>query len=331
MNIAILTQPLYNNYGGILQNYALQKVLKELGHNPVTIDWHNTLALKWYLRGLARSLIKHAPYRPFVRKRPSHIDSFIHDYIETTPSVIRYHRSQLRGVDAVVVGSDQVWRFEYNRSTLTDMFLGFARDYKGLRIAYAASFGLDDWDAPASLRRACSALSKSFDYVSVREESGVSLCNKELGVDAVQMPDPVLLLKASDYLDLCKEIPQCAQPFICAYVLDSNPVIDSKIQQIQERTGYPVRRFSIGAAATWTVQEWLAQFRDAGHVVTDSYHGALFSTIFGKEYSLVENEVRGRARFTQLREITDLNHEYNRGRSFLKEALSRGLVDTTKI
>ena len=321
MNIAIITQALSDNYGGILQNYALQQVLKELGHDPVTIDWQYTLDLKWYLRSLVRSLIKHAPYRHLVKRRSPHFESFVSRYIKTTPIVARYRKSQLKGMDAVVVGSDQVWRFEYNRTTLADMFLDFAGDFKGPRIAYAASFGLDVWDAPASLRRTCSALAKLFDHVSVREESGVNLCNKELGIDAVQMPDPVLLLKASDYLDLCKEVPESAEPYICAYVLDSNPVIDSEIQAIQERMGYPVRRFTIGSAATWTVPEWLALFRDAAYVITDSYHGTLFSMIFGKEYTLVENHLRGNARFQQLRKITDLDQEYKRGRAFLEEAL----------
>lgn len=322
MNIAILTQPLYDNYGGILQNYALQQVLKEMGHNPVTIDWHYTLTLKWYLRGLARSLIKHAPYTSFIKKRPPCYDCFVREYIETTKAVTHYRRSLLEGKDAVVVGSDQVWRFQFNHSTLTDMFLGFAKDFQGLKIAYAASFGLDDWDAPVELRRICSDLSKSFDYVSVREGSGVSLCDKELGISAVRMPDPVLLLKDTDYLELCKEIPKSGQPFICTYVLDDNPIIDNTIHEVQNRTGYPVRRFTIGSAATWTVQEWLAQFRDAGYVITDSYHGALFSMIFGKEYSLIENEERGSARFKQLRAIKDLALENSLGRAFLKEALS---------
>ena len=330
MNIAILTQPLYDNYGGILQNYALQQVLKEMGHNPVTIDFHCTLALKWYLRGIARALIKGTPYRPYVKKRPSLFDSFVREYIETTPAVIRYRRSQMKGVDAVVVGSDQVWRFEYNQRTLTDMFLGFAKDYQGLKIAYAASFGLDDWDAPMALRKTCSKLSKSFDYVSVREEAGVRVCNNELGISAVQMPDPVLLLPASAYHSLCKDIPHSNQPFICVYVLDNSPAIEKKIQAIQERTGYPARLFSAGNLATLSIQEWLAQFRDAGYVITDSYHGALFSMVFGKEYSLVENKERGSARFKQLRAITDLKQESIRGQAFLKAALSRCPSDTTK-
>lgn len=330
MNIAILTQPLYDNYGGILQNYALQQVLKEMGHTPVTIDWHYTLAWKWYIRGLARSLIKRAPYRPFVKKRPPLFDSFVHEFIETTPTVIRYRRSQLKGADAVVVGSDQVWRFEYNRCTLTDMFLGFAKGFQGLKIAYAASFGLDEWDAPAELRKVCSGLSKLFDYVSVREESAVSLCCNELGISAVQMPDPVLLLPSSAYHSLSKNVPRCNQPFICAYVLDNSPAIERKIQEIHEGTGYPVRLFSVGKTATLSIPEWLAQFRDAGYVITDSYHGALFSIIFGKEYSLVENEVRGSARFKQLGSISDLRLENNRGRAFLKEALSLCPTGTTK-
>ena len=322
MKVAIVTLPLMDNYGGILQNYALQRALMELGHDPFTVDLISSLRFKWYFRGILRMLVKGTPYRHLHKKRTACYDGIIREYIRKTPVVYRYRKGLLRDVDAVVVGSDQVWRFLYNDNRLPDMFLHFADGFKGRRIAYAASFGTDVWDAPERLKGTCSKLAGRFDRVSVREDSGVEICRRDLGIDAVQMPDPVLLLPKSAYLEICREVPVSHQGYIGAYILDDSPFIEERIKDLQSEYGYPVKRFSSGASSTLGLAGWLALFRDAGYVVTDSYHGALVSKILGKRYVLLVNEERGSARFSQLEAIRDLQAEYERGRRFLEDALA---------
>ena len=321
MKIAIVTLPLMENYGGILQNYALQQVLKELGHDPVTIDYQPTLAFKWYFRGILRMMVKGVPYRKFFLDRPAVYDAFVKEHIRTTPVVRSYRQRLLRDADAVIVGSDQVWRYLYNKRRLPDMFLRFARGFKGRKVVYAASFGTDTWDAPEKVRDLCSRLSKQFDSISVREDSGVCTCREHLHREAVQMPDPVLLLTGSDYLDLCKDVPRDERGFILSYLLDDNPVAEEKVSELQEQTGFPVKRCTGGSSSVLSIPEWLALFRDARHVVTDSYHGLVFSRLFEKPCALFENEERGSARYRQVTAVTDLKQEYVRGRAFLKEAL----------
>lgn len=322
MRVAIVTLPLMDNYGGVLQNYALQQVLTELGHDPVTVDFLLSLKFKWYVRGLLRMLLKGAPYRILHKKRTATFERIVQGYLRKTPAVYHYRKSLLRDVDAVVVGSDQVWRFLYNEDRLPDMFLRFAGGFDGRRIAYAASFGTDVWDAPEKMKRICSRLARRFDRVSVREESGVDICRRDLGVEAVRMPDPVLLLSRVDYLEVCKDIPVCPKRFVAAYVLDDSPGIEERINAVQSESGCPVRCFSSGASSTLDLAEWLALFRDASHVVTDSFHGALVSRILGKPYTLLVNEERGSARIRQLEAIEDLQAEYERGRQFLRDSLA---------
>ncbi|MEE0975240.1 MAG: polysaccharide pyruvyl transferase family protein, partial [Muribaculaceae bacterium] len=120
MKIGIVTQSLLGNYGGILQNFALQQVLKKLGHEPMTIDYvlsnsawryfrHST---KFHIRRLLGKLKpgETAPAR--LRTRKPDIDAFVKKHIVTTQMVERYERNvvEQHGMGALVVGSDQVWR-----------------------------------------------------------------------------------------------------------------------------------------------------------------------------------------------------------------------------
>ena len=120
--------------------------------------------------------------------------------------------------------------------------------------------------------------------------------------------DPTLLVEKEAYAKLCERIPSSKEQFIAAYVLDISKEVDEIIMEESERRGLPVRRYSADLRAQLTVEGWIAIFRDASFVVTDSFHGTVFSIIFEKPFRLVANEKRGGARFT------DLLERYHSGR-----------------
>ena len=99
MKIGIVTQPLLNNYGGLLQNYALQQVLKQLGHEPITIDYVAHFAFKKYIRYTLRTIIllcfclKKRPFLSFFRTRNKYSSEFVSNHIITTCSVKNYSTS----------------------------------------------------------------------------------------------------------------------------------------------------------------------------------------------------------------------------------------------
>ncbi|RGY90645.1 hypothetical protein DXA15_24850 [Parabacteroides sp. AM58-2XD] len=125
MNIAIVTQPIKANYGGVLQNFALQSVLIKLGHNPVTIDYRDSSPLWFYLFQTVKTILLYpfsskrralTPYRN-VFPRDKRIMNFVHKYIKLTDSqYLSYNREivQKYKIGAVIVGSDQVWRPRYS-------------------------------------------------------------------------------------------------------------------------------------------------------------------------------------------------------------------------
>ena len=333
MNISIITQPLLNNYGCLLQNFALQKVLQRMGCKPCTIDrkpmkiplhryllsWLKTIWL--CLNGKKKSFVK--IQKPIVRKQI--FDDFVQKFIATFRCDQNSKICLPTNTDAIIVGSDQVWRCGYNFLCLPNMFLNFCKKQGNLkRIAYAASFGVDYWEYSPKQTRVCSALAKKFDAISVREESGVKLCKEHLGVDAIWVLDPTLLLKKEDYLPICKNIPVSTEKYLAVYVLDESEQVTSLYEKEAVARKLVVKKFHADSKSTLTVPEWLAMFRDASYVVTDSFHGTVFSIIFEKNFKCVYNKSRGTARFESLLKIYNsgkLEEMRNFSINWLKNAL----------
>lgn len=220
------------------------------------------------------------------------------------------------GYEAYVVGSDQCWRPCYNYY-LPAMFLDFARDKKVRQIAYAASFGTDKWEFSPKQTDICAPLAKKFDLITVREDSGIELCKKHLGADAIHVLDPTMLLDKEDYIHLCEaENEPRAEGTLFHYILDPDDRKTSFVGKVAAETGLKAfqvmpKRFigkhtredmkcRIGDFVFPRVTAWLRAFMDAEMTIVDSFHGAVFSIIFNKPFWVIGNEKRGMARFTSL-------------------------------
>ncbi len=308
MKIGIVTQPLFRNYGGILQAWALQEKLRKMGHDPWTIDYLPG-AMPWYI--MVRSWIKTivllciGKRRPFAKRQPVErmeiFDSFVRKHMQLTRRVHCYKSNLVRkyAFDVVITGSDQVWRPKYN-AFLQDMFLRFVKKPGVKKIAYAASFGVDDWEFTPEQTLECSSLAKKLDAISIREHSGIALCKEHLGVEAIEVLDPTLLHNKEDYEKLCADIPRATEPYLACYLLDITIEKQEFIEKVSTQQGLPIRVFSADGNAEYSVEQWLAIFRDACYVVTDSFHGTVFSILFHKPFLSIVNEYRGASRFHSL-------------------------------
>ena len=303
MKIAIVTQPLGPNLGGIIQNWALQQALKKLGHSPVTINYTDfrPITASRRLRIMARNtrtLLKRCTggygrfYKPDDNLPNSCNLQFISRNIIATGPAEAY--MPLDGAGAYITGSDQVWRPRYNRGVLTDCFLGFTKDLPVKRISYAASFGTDSWEFTPAQTAECAALLKRFDAVSVRESGAVELCRRHLGCDAMQVPDPTLLLQADDYRPICSEKP-IADSYVATYFLD----YDSLRRKALKKLCRPSEAVDINPHRS-SVSGWLGTIANARAVVTDSFHGAVFSIIFRRPFVVIANPDRGNSRLESL-------------------------------
>lgn len=331
MKIAILTLSLSNNYGGILQAYALQNVLRGMGHEVIVLNrrpaypsaglilrrslsWVKCLVRKYVLRqhdvNISNPLLEHYTVDKSWTYDDSALSSFVRKEIVRT-SPLRSSAAMRRcvrkyGIVAIVVGSDQVWREAYT-PCITDFFLGFLPyNSQVRRIAYAASFGTEQDPISEGQLQSCIALARRFDFLSVREEAGMRFMRDVFGLDAHLVLDPTLLLPAEAYRALIRK--EDVHPSgLVSYVLDENDEKQRMITTLKEKTGlsqtklllYPFRcRCADSRCAS--VSQWLAAFSEADFIITDSFHGCVFSILFRKRFVAVGNLRRGLSRFHTL-------------------------------
>lgn len=328
MKIAILTQPLDTNYGGLLQAFALQKVLKRMGHEVLIIDIHfKDLSLKIktvsILKRLTLRLLKNKSIVirawPTAKEKDiiaSNTNYFIRNNIDTThriTSAVKYKLLKRYRFEAFIVGSDQIWRPVYSPN-LTNYFLDFVKKNEDVkRIAYAASFGVSSWEFTEKQTNHCSLLAKRFNAISVREDSAVDLCKLHLGVKALHLLDPTMLLTKEDYIELVqKDSIAKSKGTLMTYILDKSVLKNEIIQQIASEL--KLNPFSVMPKATFPevgkrhiedcifprVTEWIRGFMDADFVVTDSFHGTVFAILFNKQFICIGNKDRGLTRMTSL-------------------------------
>ena len=308
MKVGIVTQPLKNNYGGILQNYALQQILLRLGHNPITIDYRPENSFIRYLLAQCKTILLFfipSRRRQFTKFRKTQsrfpqMSEFVSKHITTTRRLnyVNKHIVKKYELDAICCGSDQVWRPMYNDLLFT--FLSFVKSKKIKRIAYAASFGVDKWEYTPKQTMKYSQLAQKFDAISVREKSGIALCKDYLNVNAVEVLDPTLLLTEEQYLPLCNTIPFCKKKIMFVYILDMTDKKRQFIERIAKEKNLEIHFFSADANLTASIDQWISSFRDACYVVTDSFHGTVFSIIFRKPFVSIVNKQRGGDRFVSL-------------------------------
>lgn len=309
MKIGILTQHFLLNYGGIIQNYALQQVLLKLGYEPLTFE-HDTCysRTRWFLRTVKQILttrsFKNLPVYPVYKGRIGNKNfiRFVLKYIKSVP--VKDFVPSLTAqydIDTYIVGSDQVWRPAFNLGPrLYNMFLDFADD-NVKKLSYAASFGCKEWEYTKKQENTCSKLAKRFDAISVREASAVDLCKNNFGIDVSLVLDPTLLLNREDYEKVCNDIPK-KDKHIFVYSLVVGESVMSVATKISEAKGIPVVVKQAGNKVNKedTIEDWFAEYRDAEYVVTDSFHGMVFSIIFNKPFYIVMNPSGGNDRYISL-------------------------------
>ncbi len=327
MRIGILSLVLHANYGGILQSYALQTVLERMGHDVIVMTRDGNLHinplrlfLSWIksiiLMLLGKKVSFRNPWRQHKekREREQYTNIFIQRYIHVF-EVDRFTKGLLDGMDAAIVGSDQVWRPRYFKgqwnANMAHAFLNFQKHSDIMRIAYAVSFGTDEWEFSKRETRECSRLLKKFDAVSVRELSAIKLCKDYLGrIDVKHVLDPTLLLDKKDYICLVEQAnTHMSKGDMMCYVLDMNEEKQQLISRISKERGlYP---FYANSQVDNThlpnkeriqppLEQWLRGFIDAKFVVTDSFHACILSILFDKPFVVIANENRGVSRYESL-------------------------------
>lgn len=304
MKIGIITFQYANNYGALLQAYALRKYLLDLGNEVRIINYDNS---KLYMKN--RSLRKKIITKVWMaisfflgrNKKYKKFEMFRNNYLMLEKNKItnKNHLYQYiadLNFDVYIVGSDQVWN-PYITMNDDIYYLSFSDSKK--KIAYAASFGVDDF--PYEYKNIFLKCINKFNFISVREKTGKNILNKMGITDISIVLDPVFLLGKNQWSDFA-EIKEY-EPYIFCYYMPGDKKCEENIKEIalklKNKFGYKI--INIGRKeykkflndgidiVSASPNEFLGYFKNASFIITNSFHGTAFSLIFEKNFYSVVN------------------------------------------
>ena len=316
--IGVLTLPLHKNYGGLLQAYALLVCLKKLDYETVLLNRKPNSSI---IKNFLRSIVYFKRERN-IKQAEKNTRYFIEKYINPKTEILNSN-NKINNIVAklnlygIVVGSDQVWRNGYSNGFYLNYFFDFIQDNSIKKVSYAASFGEDQWKESKELTNNVTKLLQDFDKVSVREKSSLKLCKENFNVDSEQHLDPTLLLTPDEYKTLFNEEKEpISKGDVLVYMLDINDDRQKTIGYVSEYL--KGKAFSVNSKGISgnenhekvypTVTSWLRGFYDAKFVVTDSFHGTIFSILFNKPFVAYGNVDRGLSRFISVLKMFGLEN-----------------------
>lgn len=305
MKIGLLTYHHSTNNGAMLQAYATVQALHELGHEVILIDMRQPEMKRTGLAGMVVNLV--------YIKRNFTVCLFKKHYYP--PLTRRYYTvEELQAyppkVDCLIVGSDQVWNPNISREMAMAYFLDFGSE-TCKRISYASSFGLSEWPGNLAITDEVKKALDRFSVLSVREKVGVDILRESFGKQASLVVDPTMLF--SDYNDITGPIPERNE--VVCYKLNRTRDFYNNIVKVKGITGLPVRllnnSFPVkGLKYTYppSVQEWIRRIGGARFVITDSFHGAVFSILYKRNFAVIRNNNGKDSRLTNLLECLGLQN-----------------------
>ena len=286
------------NYGAVLQAAALQYFLRKNGYFPQNIDFQPDGSFgnfaKDTLRYLKIALENLYKSRNRQKIDSSAFDSFRSKWINVTKEKFK-NTAQLENenfsFNSYIVGSDQVWRNTYTGRAIEAYFFSFVKSKEPIKIAYAASFGVDNWELPIKHHKTnqVSKLIRKIDMVSVREQSGVNICKSIFKTKAELVLDPTLLVGKVFFDEILKDSNFLKEyNYIAVYKLEKDQNFIYYMDQIEKEIGF--KSFDIYKRKVKeelyysSVENWVAMIKDSKLVVTDSFHCCCIAVIYNKPF-----------------------------------------------
>lgn len=307
MRVAISTLVGYYNYGNRLQNYALQKVIEDMGHNVVTLrdftDRTHNMSTKekvlisirngdFFEKALKKIIPnknKEADY-----KREENFKNFTNRYIHESEFIIDEGTNNYdfdKYIDTYVIGSDQVWNYTFDSFSKAS----FVLYSKKPKFSYAASFGVSE--IPESMIEFYRNGLKQLSYISVREDAGRNLVKEIINQDSALVVDPTLLLDQQDWLSIVDRDKTYHKKYILTYFLGKkSQAQEDYITSYATDNNYIIKNLADkNDKDNWTADpaEFINLFSQAEAVFTDSFHASVFSIIFEKYFEVFERNSVG--------------------------------------
>jgi Polysaccharide pyruvyl transferase len=304
MKVGIITYHHTTNYGATLQAYALQKAVKSRGHDCELIDYRPIAAVEFYRKDIypiraskhwLSCVAKSWKMTRFLQSQTQ----LSKDKASTRDNI----KAKFQNYDAVITGSDEVWKIKSWRGYDPSYFLDFIDKPSTLKISYAPSFG--NLNALGAEREEICRLIHDFDSLSVRDANSLRLLEDECNQQATRVLDPTFLI---DYEDILIK-PRLKKDYLLIYyettLNQGQETFIKEVARIKNLTIVSIGFYNQVADINLlgvSPQEWLGYFENASYVITNFFHGTIFSILFRKPFTVFSNKYK-------VRKVVDLlNH-----------------------
>ena len=270
------------NIGTNLLKYAISIKLKELGYIPYIIGTH------W--------------------------DNYNITFINQTTNLVIIHNNfseiKINDYDVLMVSSDQTWR-KFDNHFYDYGFLKFAQNWNIKKFVYGASLGYDDWKLSYEDDQIAKTLLKNFTGISIREEGSKKLVEKHFGIQPIIVLDPTLLIDKKYYLDIINKYQGQVvmnKKYIFIYTLFNSKYLTKAVKNACKMFDYEYYYFRLNNSSS--IQNFLYYLVKSNAVITDSYHGTMFSIIFNKPFITIYNKFNAKERFNSIANLFNLHERF---------------------
>lgn len=312
-----------DNYGQILQGYALQTYLRSMGHDVFIIRYDHDGKYRrpiWYKKKCISKILKllmvypaiyhliHRKKNVAIKQRLAYnaqqnklrkFDDFRNTYFQFSGLLyltLKELQQNPPKADLYIAGSDQIWGWSLKKYDNRAFFLDFGSNFVK-RVAYAPSFAMEHY--PDRYKSKLVSLLKRFEAISVREITGVSIC-KSVAIDAKWVCDPTMLLARRDYEQLIRKRQNSS--FIFIYSININQKEEmywDEIREVADEKGLSIKvttssghipaneLFEDVVYDYSTVEGWLSNIYNSEFVVTTSFHGVSLSILLNKKFAFI--------------------------------------------
>ncbi len=290
--VGTLTFHQSDNYGAVLQAYALQKCIDEMGFNTRIINYYSDGIAYWYRQvslkdGLSLYNIKNYIWQRINRNKKKNFELFRSRLRLTSPYTKETIKNVLNEVDKVFVGSDQVWNCDCTHEDYTYMLDFLPEGFPAY--SYAASFGYNT--IPEKYKEKTITLLRRFKGITVREEKAAEIIEDCLGLSVPVVADPVLLLGLQTWEQFIKPI---KKRYIFVYQAEKQPELIELAKSISKKRKCPIYivstvwkgtvGYNVKNVSDCGPEMFLSYLKNAEVVITNSFHGTAFSILFNKEF-----------------------------------------------
>lgn len=296
MKIGIITWHYYNNVGSNLQAYAMQKILKNLGHKPIFINYRYKIYKDSFLKKIIKNFcIKIDKFFPNLINEKMRFGAYRFQKEELNQTEEIYDKKKLEKIaskfDAVVCGSDQIWA----PNVFDEVYMLSFVDQQIKKIAYAPSIGLNV--IPENLIEKYKKYIRRIDNVSTREDNGVKLLKEYCDIEATQVLDPTLLIEKDEWLELTKGENSINEKYIFIYLLGEKEWIRNWIQEFSNNLKMKVillsnfkndKKYTDFHYKAVGPKKFIKLISEAQYVLTDSFHGMIFSILLKKQFYIFD-------------------------------------------